>query len=86
MLSGFDLSLWLQTPCCGETLWAYNLAHVAFLEAYVGARIRCYTGAPRDFGGNRTLESRLPRWMLAAKHRARVLHGLQVLRGKALER
>jgi hypothetical protein len=79
-LAGFGLSLWLQAPCCGETLWAYNLAHLAFLERYIGARLRSYRGLPRRFLGNRTLEGRLPRWMLAAKHRQRVLRCLQALR------
>jgi hypothetical protein len=79
-LDGFGLSLWLQVPCSGEVLWAYNIAHVAFLERYVGARVRSQRSAPRTFLGNGTLESRLPRWILLAKHRPRVLRGLQSLR------
>lgn len=79
-LPGFGLSLWLQVACCGQVLWAYNLAHVAFLEQYIGARVRSQRSVSRTFLGNGTLESRLPRWMLAAKHRARVMRGLQLLR------
>jgi hypothetical protein len=79
-LHGFDLSLWLQVTCCGRVLWAYNIAHVAFLERYIGARVRSQRSVPRTYLGNGTLESRLPRWMLAAKHRERVMHGLQSLR------
>ena len=33
----FQLPLWLQIPCCGELLWAYNPAHLDFLAAYVQA-------------------------------------------------
>ena len=37
----FHLPLWLQAPCCGETLWAYNAAHLDFLfENYVRATLR----------------------------------------------
>src|SRR5580698_9520603 len=28
------LPLWLQRPCRRNTLWAYNLHHLAFLEVY----------------------------------------------------
>ena len=31
----FHLPLWLQTGCCGETLWACNPAHLAFIQGYV---------------------------------------------------
>lgn len=30
----FHYHLWLQAPCCGHTLWAYNLRHLDFIEAY----------------------------------------------------
>ncbi len=79
-LSGFGLSLWLQVPCCGDVLWAYNGRHVGFLERYVGARVRSQRSVPRTFLGNGTLESRLPRWMLSAKNREAVLRGLRSLR------
>jgi hypothetical protein len=84
-LHGFGLSLWLQVACCGEVLWAYNLSHVAFLERYVGARVRSQLSVPHTFLGNGTLESRLPRWMLSAKNRDRVLRGLESLREQAAQ-
>src|SRR5205807_7568551 len=40
----FDLPLWLQTPCCGHLLWAFNDRHLDALEAYVGASLRERTG------------------------------------------
>jgi hypothetical protein len=79
-LHGFGLALWLQVACCGQVLWAYNIEHVAFLQQYIGARVRSQRSVPRTFLGNGTLESRLPRWMLAAKHRASVLRALKSLR------
>src|SRR4030095_8909378 len=32
--------LWLQTRCCGHTLWAYNPRHLNLIEAYVRADLR----------------------------------------------
>ncbi|KAB8145691.1 hypothetical protein F8S13_00980 [Chloroflexia bacterium SDU3-3] len=69
------LPLWLQTPCCGETLWALNEEHLAFLEHYLLARLR-----RRTPNINTSVASRLPRWMTSAKHRAEVARGLARLR------
>jgi hypothetical protein len=71
----FHQPLWLQTPCVGHTLWAYNAQHLEFLEQYVAAELR-----ERRPNVNRSLASRLPRWMLEAKHRSDVLSGLRRLR------
>ena len=75
----FHVPLWLQTPCRGHTLWAYNAAHLAFLRAYVRATDR--RRAEREDTGprNQLLESRLPRWVKAAKNRETVARGLAVL-------
>ena len=35
----FGLPLWLQISCCGQVLWAYNEAHLNFLESYVQSRL-----------------------------------------------
>jgi hypothetical protein len=73
----FDLPLWLQMPCCGHTLWACNEDHLAFLERFVAATIR---ERMPGLMGNRSLASRLPRWMQASSNRAEVLCGLERLR------
>lgn len=78
-LVGFDLDLWLTTPCCGETLWAYNREHVAFLESHIAARLRPHPRHPDHGWANGSLQSRLPRWMLDRHHRDAVLLGLQKL-------
>ena len=36
----FGYPLWLQTPCCGQKLWAYNEPHLRFLEEFVAADLR----------------------------------------------
>ncbi len=36
----FGLPLWLQTQCCGETLWASDIEHLNVLKNYVSATLR----------------------------------------------
>ena len=78
----FRFSLWLQTPCCGEILWAFNEEHLHFLEHYVTAkqRIKFYE---EGWVRNGTLASRLPIWIKRAKNREEVTIG--ILRLKKLQ-
>ncbi len=81
----FGLPLWLQVSCCGKTLWAYNFAHLAFIESYVNSEHRIGLNdadAERLGRRNSTLASRLPAWMIAAKNRKHVLRAIQKLRAK----
>ena len=71
----FGLALWLQIPCAGKVLWAWNEAHLTFLENYVGATLR-----ERVPNQNNSLASRLPTWIKDRKHREEVLDGLARLR------
>jgi ribosomal protein L37E len=73
----FHLPLWLQTPCCGHVLWAYNAAHLAFLECYVQATLRERLPNPNT---NRSLASRLPLWIKYAANRKDVLKGIARLK------
>lgn len=73
----FRLPLWLQVPCCGEVLWAYNGAHLAFLKEYVGSALR-----ERHPNQNRSLASRLPSWMKEAKNRDAILKCISKLEEK----
>jgi hypothetical protein len=70
----FRLPLWLQTTCCGETLWAFNKEHLDYLEGFVAAELR----------GNalhhHSLATRLPGWMVQAKNRAEILKAIARLR------
>ena len=70
----FHLPLWLQTPCCGDTLWAFNCEHLDYIEEYVCASLR------EGFAGNNTVASRLPAWLVTAKHRDDVLGCIATLR------
>ncbi len=74
----FHYPLWLQTPCCGQTLWAYNSRHLAYLEKYVAAELR--ERRPNEYGWrNSSYASRLPQWLKAAKNRTAVLRACQKL-------
>jgi hypothetical protein len=73
----FRLPLWLQVPCCGEVLWAYNEYHLSFLEDYVGSSLR-----ERHPNQNRALASRLPSWIKEAKNREAVLKCIHRLKAK----
>jgi len=70
----FNLPLWFQTPCCGETLWAYNRPHLAYLKRYVEADLRDECSYP-----NTGLARYLPKWIKAAKNRDEVLKCIQKL-------
>ena len=78
----FHLPLWLQVPCGGNTLWAYNARHVAFLREYVASTQR--RRSPRADSGplNTRLASRLPRGIKLAKNRDTVLRAISKLEEK----
>lgn len=69
----FHRPLWLQTPCCGEALWVFNLAHLSFVEEFVRAGIR-------EAHWNATLASRLPEWMKLSHNREEVVRCIKKLR------
>ncbi len=78
----FGLPLWLQEPCEGHILWAYNVRHLNLIEAYVGAKLREHRRRPHLGWANRSLLHRLPRWVSSAKNRSTVLKAIQRLREK----
>lgn len=79
----FRYHLWLQTPCCGHMLWAFNYSHLTFLASYVSAdhRIGLTAAEASEVGiRNSTLASSLPAWMIAAKNRGNVIKAINKLR------
>lgn len=75
----FGYPLWLQTPCCGQTLWAFNEPHLRFLEEFVGADLR--EREPRlRHSTSLTYAARLPRWVQLGANRDEVMRGLARLR------
>jgi hypothetical protein len=76
----FHYPLWLQIPCCGETLWAYNQRHLDFIEAFVRAELRERKPDEQYGWSNRSLFSRLPKWMQSRKNREAILKAIAKLR------
>jgi hypothetical protein len=79
----FGLALWLEISCLGHSLWAYNAAHLDFLEAYVRADLRP-TSADNSLR-NKTLASRLPPWIKSGKNREAILRCIAKLRRSLAE-
>jgi hypothetical protein len=63
----FRLPLWLQERCAGQTLWAYNRAHLELIEGFIGATLRERARDQAWGWRNRSLGSRLPKWLQTAK-------------------
>jgi len=80
----FGLDLWLQLPCCGETLWARNVEHLEFLADYVQAKLRERSSDTPEHGfRNKLMTSRLPTWLTQGSNRKKVLSCIAQLRQKA---
>lgn len=82
--SVFEYPVWLSTPCCGHTLWAYNARHLDALEAFVGARLRERHPDPQGRWRNKAWVSRIPRWITASTNREEVLRCIVRLRRERL--
>jgi hypothetical protein len=76
------LPLWLATPCCGETLSAFNARHLAALEAFALAELRERRRDAEHGWSNAAFTSRLPKWIKLAKNRAEVAKALARLRAR----
>ncbi len=74
------LNLWLAVDCCGHTLYANNVAHLDFLEGFVGATLRERNPDPTHGWSNRALASRLPAWLKSAANRSEILKAIRKLR------
>ena len=75
----FHLPLWLKTDFEEHTLWAYNLTHLDFLREHIEAKLRERNGQEL---ANRSLGSRLPKWMTLKKNRDSLLKKLNELQNK----
>jgi hypothetical protein len=75
----FGLPLVLVEPVGAHLVWAYNVRHIAMLEAWLGATLR-ERSRPAYHA---TMMARLPRWMKAASARPRIVTSLARLRARA---
>lgn len=74
----FGAKLKLRRRCGRELFWAYNRAHLQFVEDYVSADLR-----ERTAYINASLTSRMPAWIKSAKNRQQVLKAIAGLRSKS---
>lgn len=74
----FQTPLFLQLDTRLGTVFAYNEAHLEWLERFVSAELRERTHL--DGHANASMASRLPRWMKLAKNRDEVLQAIRKLR------
>lgn len=75
----FRLPLWPVTSLDSEILWAYNVEHLQFLAAHIQSKLR---ERNLDNMSNRSLGSRLPKWMTSKKNREMVLKKIGELQNK----
>jgi predicted RNA-binding Zn-ribbon protein involved in translation (DUF1610 family) len=75
----FYLPLWLKTDFEEHTLWAYNLKHLDFLRSHIEAKLRERNGQELF---NKSLGSRLPKWMTSKKNREVLLKKISELQNK----
>ena len=78
----FHLPLWLQVTCSAGVVWAFNERHLDYLLGYVAAESRCRPNRTPSGLRNALLESRLPRWMKLAKHRAEIVSAIRALQAE----
>lgn len=80
----FHLPILLQTPCCGDVLWAYNPAHLDALGEWLRADLRERRRDPHQGWSNQGFWSRLPQWIKQSKHRDDVAAALRRLDAMAV--
>ena len=73
----FHLPLWLTKSFGENLLWAYNLRHLHALREHVEDRLRERNG---QVIVNRSLGSRLPKWMTSKKNREQILKAIDELK------
>jgi hypothetical protein len=80
--SYFGLPLWLQISVGDKILWAYNLRHLHLIEAFVRASLRERHADDNTGWRNKSVVSRLPAWIKAAKNRKEILKAIERLKRK----
>ncbi len=74
----FLLPLYLRENINKNLLWVYNIEHLGCIENHIKAKIRKHN----EPISNKSLGSRLPKWMTAQKNREVVLKTIKKLKEK----
>lgn len=75
----FHLPLWLKTSVGKHILWAYNYNHLNLLENHISKQIRERNGLENR---NKSVASRLPKWITSKKNRDTLLKSIDRLNKK----
>ena len=70
----FNAELWLKAPFRNDVFWAYNPAHLAYLENYIFAKLREHQDR-----NHFTLLEKLPKFYHEAKNRQGLLKVIEKL-------
>lgn len=73
----FGAQMWFQHPFKNNTFWAYNPAHLAYLEQYISATLREHKDRSHF-----TLLEKLPKFYHEAKNREALLKIIDKLKKK----
>lgn len=73
----FQLPLWLEESCKKDKIWAYNYRHLNFLEDYIKSDIK-----EQNNNYNKSIISRLPKWIKKASNKEDILKVIQKLKEK----
>ncbi len=75
----FGLNLWLQKEFNDGIFWAYSYDHLRFLKGHISADLR-----ERDLDNilNRSIGSRLPKWLSLGKNRENLIKVIKALKEK----
>ena len=73
----FDVELWFKAPFKNDVFWAYNPAHLEYLEDYISAKLREHKDRSHF-----TLLEKLPKFYHEAKNREDLLKVIEKLKVK----
>ena len=73
----FETDLWLSAPFKNDLFWAYNAAHLSYLERYISANLREHNDRTHF-----TLLEKLPKFYHEAKNREGLLKIIEKLNNK----
>ncbi|MCB9201480.1 MAG: hypothetical protein H6604_00315 [Flavobacteriales bacterium] len=74
--NNLNFTLWYTGNLDENVFWVYNLEHLKFLKNFLNAKLR-----ERDISevNNKSIASRLPKWMTSKKNRNKVLKLIEKL-------
>lgn len=77
----FKYPLWYKSDFKGNTLFFYNLEHLTFIKEYIQNPLRERVGNEHGWS-NRSIQSRLPKWLLSAGNREEIVKKINILEKK----